>query len=50
MINSRIFGIVFVVVGAVASIMTVTTISLQNAMASVLSGFAQSVLVRPNQY
>ncbi|HZD33933.1 MAG TPA: hypothetical protein VE130_01905 [Nitrososphaeraceae archaeon] len=33
MVNSRIFGIMFVAT-TVASIMTVTTISLQNAMAS----------------
>jgi hypothetical protein len=38
MIKLRIFGIVFVV-GLVASITTVTTISLHNAMASVLAGF-----------
>lgn len=38
MINSRIFGIVFIV-AAVTSIMTVTKVSSQNAMASVLAGF-----------
>ena len=38
MINSRIFGIAFVV-AAVTSIMTVTAVSSQNAMATVLVGF-----------